>query len=138
MMARTLDIPARVAVGFLPGESDRNGSFVVSGQRTHAWPELFFEGYGWVRFEPTPATQTGTPPRWADSFTGISAPDSQPDEIVPLPASTSTATTAPGGQTSTTGTPDEDQAWLPVAITVAIVLAVASLGLVLLRRRSLL
>ena len=58
IMARTLDIPARVAVGFLPGESDRNGSYVVTGQRSHAWPELYFEGYGWVRFEPTPAVQT--------------------------------------------------------------------------------
>jgi hypothetical protein len=127
-----------VAVGFLPGESDRNGGFVVSGQRTHAWPELYFEDYGWVRFEPTPAVQTSAPPRWADPFTGISAPDSQPDEIVPLPATSSSSSTAPGGQSSSTGTQDEDQAWLPVAITVAIVLLVASLGLALVRRRSLL
>ena len=138
IMARTLDIPARVGVGFLPGESDRNGSYVVSGQRSHAWPELYFEGYGWVRFEPTPAVQTSAPPRWADPFTGVSAPDSQPDEIVPLPAASSTSSTAPGGQSSSTGTQDEDQAWLPVAITVAIVLVVASLGLALVRRRSLL
>ena len=85
IMARTLDIPARVGVGFLPGESDRNGSYVVSGQRSHAWPELYFEGYGWVRFEPTPAVQTSSPPRWADPFTGVSAPDSQPDELIPVP-----------------------------------------------------
>lgn len=138
IMARTLDIPARVAVGFLPGESDRNGSYVVSGQRSHAWPELYFEEYGWVRFEPTPAVQTSAPPRWADPFTGVSAPDSRPDEVIPLPASSATSTSAPGGQSSTTGTQDEEQAWLPVAITVAIVLAVASLGLALVRRRSLL
>ncbi|WP_456786406.1 transglutaminase family protein [Cellulomonas sp. P5_C5] len=138
MMARSLDIPARVGVGFLPGESDRNGSYVVSGQRSHAWPELFFEDYGWVRFEPTPAIQTSTPPRWADPFEGVSAPDSQPDEAIPAPAPGVTSSSAPGGQSSSTGTQDEEQAWLPVAITVAIVLAVASLGLVLLRRRSLL
>ena len=97
IMARTLDIPARVGVGFLPGESDRNGSYVVSGQRSHAWPELYFEGYGWVRFEPTPAAQTSSPPRWADPFIGISAPDSQPDELIPAPAASSTSSTAPGG-----------------------------------------
>ena len=136
IMARTLDIPARVGVGYLPGESDRNGTFVVSGQRSHAWPELFFEGYGWVRFEPTPAVQTSAPPRWADPFTGISAPDSLPDEVVPVPAPGVTSSTAPGGQSSSSGTQDEDQAWLPVAITVAIVLAVASLVLTFVRRRA--
>ncbi|WP_146926161.1 transglutaminase family protein [Cellulomonas xylanilytica] len=138
IMARTLDIPARVGVGFLPGESDRNGSYVVSGQRSHAWPELFFEDYGWVRFEPTPAVQTSAPPTWADPFTGVSAPDSRPDEMIPAPAPGVTSSAAPGGQSTSTGTQDEEQAWLPVAITVAIVLAVASLGLALVRRRSLL
>ena len=28
----------------------------------HAWPELYFANYGWVRFEPTPGVQTGSPP----------------------------------------------------------------------------
>ena len=30
----------------------------------HAWPELYFASYGWVRFEPTPASVTGTAPAW--------------------------------------------------------------------------
>ena len=139
IMARTLDIPARVAVGFLPGESDRNGSYVVSGQQTHAWPELYFEGYGWVRFEPTPAVQTSAPPRWSRPVhRRLRARTASPTRSSRCPAASSSSSTAPGGQSSSTGTQDEDQAWLPVAITVAIVLAVASLGLALVRRRSLL
>ncbi|WP_315095795.1 DUF3488 and transglutaminase-like domain-containing protein [uncultured Cellulomonas sp.] len=136
MMARTLDIPARVGVGFLPGESDRNGGYLVSGQKSHAWPELFFEDFGWVRFEPTPAVQSNAPPRWADPFAGVSAPASQPDDLVPLPGPGATASTAPGAQSSGGGAEDESQAWIPVAITVAIVLAVASLGLTFFRRRA--
>ncbi|WP_421733351.1 transglutaminaseTgpA domain-containing protein [Cellulomonas sp.] len=136
MMARSLDIPARVAVGFLPGESDRNGGYVVSGQKSHAWPELYFEGSGWVRFEPTPGEQTGAPPRWSDPFVGISAPDQIPDDALPVPLPGATASTAPGGSTTSTGTEDDEQAWLPVAITVAIVLAVASFGLAIIRRRT--
>ncbi|MBM7785482.1 transglutaminase family protein [Tenggerimyces flavus] len=60
IMARQLGIPARVAVGFLPG--DREGdTYVVSAHDAHAWPELYFEGHGWVRFEPTPrGAGTGT------------------------------------------------------------------------------
>ena len=71
VMARTLGIPARLAVGFLPGRpTEAPGEYVVSGKQAHAWPELYFEGAGWVRFEPTPAEQTGAPPNYADPFAG--------------------------------------------------------------------
>ncbi|MBO0900627.1 transglutaminase domain-containing protein [Cellulomonas sp. zg-ZUI22] len=81
MMARTLDIPSRIGVGFLPGQRDDDGAYVVTGRLAHAWPELYFDGLGWVRFEPTPASQSGPPPAWADPFTGITAPGSVPDEL---------------------------------------------------------
>jgi transglutaminase-like putative cysteine protease len=58
-MARTLGIPARVAVGFTPGiPSKVEGSPLLQWDVTtfdlHAWPELYFADIGWVRFEPTP------------------------------------------------------------------------------------
>lgn len=65
LMARSLGIPARVAVGWLPGEQVEPGRYRVSQQDAHAWPELYFEGAGWMRFEPTPATRAGTVPSWA-------------------------------------------------------------------------
>jgi transglutaminase-like putative cysteine protease len=55
LLARSLGYPARVSVGFLPGEVDTaSGTYTVRGTHTHAWPEVLFDGYGWVRFEPTP------------------------------------------------------------------------------------
>ena len=63
MMARIAGIPSRVAVGFLPGERDGD-TWKVSIRDMHAWPELYFSGFGWVRFEPTPASVTGTAPSW--------------------------------------------------------------------------
>jgi hypothetical protein len=60
VMARALGIPARVAVGFLPGTPNEDGTRTVTLRDAHAWPELYFDGVGWVRFEPTPATRTGT------------------------------------------------------------------------------
>jgi transglutaminase-like putative cysteine protease len=55
IMARSLGFPTRVSVGFLPGAQDTIGSrFVVSGTDAHAWPEVNFEGFGWIPFEPTP------------------------------------------------------------------------------------
>ena len=57
-MARSIGLPARVAVGFTWGEWDsgrgEQGAYVVRGEHAHAWPEVYFAGTGWVRFEPTP------------------------------------------------------------------------------------
>ncbi len=69
VMARLLGIPARVVVGFLPGTQPRLTEWVVTAHQAHAWPELYFEGSGWVRFEPTPAVQTGSAPAWTVAAT---------------------------------------------------------------------
>ncbi len=53
LMARSLGIPSRVVVGYTPG-TKQGDTWVVTGKDAHAWPELFFPGIGWVRFEPTP------------------------------------------------------------------------------------
>jgi transglutaminase-like putative cysteine protease len=66
LMARALGIPARVGVGFLPGTKDGD-QWVITAKDAHAWPELYFEGVGWVRFEPTPRTDAAAstrPPSW--------------------------------------------------------------------------
>jgi hypothetical protein len=62
VMARTLSIPARVAVGFLQPTQAANGDWIYSAHDLHAWPEVYFHGSGWVRFEPTPAARRGTVP----------------------------------------------------------------------------
>ena len=49
-----IGLPARVAVGFTPGELNADGSYSVFGKNAHAWPEVWFDGIGWVPFEPTP------------------------------------------------------------------------------------
>lgn len=53
-MARSLGLPARVAVGFTAGTKDADGRWHVTGKEAHAWPEVYLSGYGWVAFEPTP------------------------------------------------------------------------------------
>lgn len=54
-MARSLGLPARLAVGFTPGSYDPDdGVWRVTTKNAHAWPELYLDGMGWVPFEPTP------------------------------------------------------------------------------------
>ncbi|WP_068434589.1 transglutaminase family protein, partial [Piscicoccus intestinalis] len=64
LMARSLGIPARTATGFLPG-TEVDGVREVVPSDAHAWPELYFAGVGWLRFEPTPGTRSGTPPAYS-------------------------------------------------------------------------
>ena len=53
VMARSLGIPARVAVGFAPGEPLGDGLTLVREANSHAWVEIYFPGYGWEIFEAT-------------------------------------------------------------------------------------
>jgi hypothetical protein len=60
LLLRSLGIPARLAVGYAEGESEKNGdTFTVRRRDSHAWPEVFFPTFGWIEFEPT-ASQPGT------------------------------------------------------------------------------
>ena len=53
-MIRLTGVPARVAVGFTAGTRQPGGAYLVTTGDAHAWPEAWFAGTGWVRFEPTP------------------------------------------------------------------------------------
>ena len=53
-LVRGLGIPARVATGFTGGSLIGPDRYQVTTREAHAWPEVWFEGAGWVRFEPTP------------------------------------------------------------------------------------
>jgi transglutaminase-like putative cysteine protease len=60
LMLRYLGVPARVAVGFSSGMYDaRNGAWRVTDHDAHAWVEVWFRGYGWLPFDPTPAARPG-------------------------------------------------------------------------------
>jgi transglutaminase-like putative cysteine protease len=54
LMLRSIGIPARMAVGFVEGAYDElTWRYVVTYKDSHAWPEVYFPGIGWVEFEPT-------------------------------------------------------------------------------------
>ena len=65
MLARATGIPARLAVGFLPGSEGLDGTRTVVASDAHAWPELYVSGLGWTRFEPTPSSRAGSAPFYA-------------------------------------------------------------------------
>jgi hypothetical protein len=73
VLARSLGIPARLAVGYATGSYDpASRAFIVREADAHSWPELYFPEVGWLRFEPTAAqpqparvAPSGQPPVYA-------------------------------------------------------------------------
>lgn len=115
VMARTLNIPSRVAVGFLQPRSVGEDLWEFSAHDLHAWPELFFAGSGWVRFEPTPASRTsGVPEHSEEEFEQVEetpaseapSPSSEPSEepVAPAPQTPESESTETDGSEVTVGT----------------------------------
>jgi transglutaminase-like putative cysteine protease len=142
MMARVVGIPSRVSVGFLPGEQDQDG-WRVSIRDMHAWPELYFANHGWVRFEPTPASVTGSAPSWT-----VQTEDSAGSDPSANPSSESTASEESPGAVPSTGPteqptglgPGAGATWGRTLITAGIVLLLLAIlaapATIRVRRRS--
>lgn len=90
LMVQSLGVPARVVVGYTAGTKADDGSYVVHGKDAHAWPEVYFSGVGWVRFEPTPGGSDGN----------VDVPD--------YAQQSSSAPSGPGGSTRGQGTSRND------------------------------
>ncbi len=80
VMARSLGIPARVAVGFLEPEQIGPETFEYSSDDLHAWPELYFSGAGWVTFEPTPGDRAADVPSYTEQRLPEVDPSGQPSQ----------------------------------------------------------
>jgi transglutaminase-like putative cysteine protease len=134
ILARALEIPTRIVVGFLPGEYTGD---VVDGERVasvttdqlHSWPESYFEGIGWVGFEPTKSL--GVQTRFVPS--AVVPPDSGGEDIAgPTPAASAAPSAsgrpdipdeAAGGAASALGARGADPR--PYLLTIGLLLALA-------------
>lgn len=131
VLARTLGIPSRVAVGFLPGTTKGDGRYTISLQDAHAWPELYFENAGWVRFEPTPARRAPSLPGYAQTDpVAPSAPEATPSASASVDSSAGAASRAarPAPERPETPATAPTTPWFD-RIPWRILAALASLGL---------
>jgi len=77
VLCRMAGIPARYVEGFI-AQPSADGIAYVTGLDAHAWTEVYFEGFGWVPFDPTPSQQN------------LDSQDLPPEEPEPTPTPTPT------------------------------------------------
>ncbi|MFJ5955552.1 DUF3488 and DUF4129 domain-containing transglutaminase family protein [Paenarthrobacter sp. NPDC092416] len=139
VMARLEGIPSRIAVGYAPGRLTGEsvalvgqGSFPeyeVDARDAHAWPELYFEGLGWVPFEPTPSR--GVVPDYATdaSVAGSLSTNLDEKEVLTDPATPPPGTVPlPGVETPAAGAAGGSPLPLVGAVAAAVLLLAAFLG----------
>jgi transglutaminase-like putative cysteine protease len=107
LLLRISGIPARVASGFSPGSLNRDtGQYRVRDLDAHSWVEVYFEGIGWVTFDPTPpaapADRAGQGPTPVLGGTSGDAGDTR-TAGGDAPASDRTLDTTPGGGSAAAG-----------------------------------
>ncbi len=123
VMLRATGVPARLATGYLSGEHQEGSqTYVVRGRDYHAWPEVYFPGYGWIEFEPTPRSGTISPELPATSGGQPSLEDLYPPEMFDSGFAGVPPTVSYGE------TPRSPNIALPV--TLAVLLGIAVVGIV--------
>jgi len=145
LLLRMGGVPARVATGFSPGGYRRNqGEWVVRDRDAHSWVEAWFDGLGWVTFDPTP---TATPARSliaaidepgtesaADS--GADAPAQQPGTRNPAGARGELDPASGTGGPGDFAVDDGPSPWLFAAGAGVLIVLIAAGAAVLRRRRA--
>ena len=76
VIVRSIGIPARYVEGYkLPSKPVSENSYEVTNKEAHAWVEVYFEGFGWIPFEPTSP--------FAQNFNDVIKETSNIEEAVP-------------------------------------------------------
>jgi hypothetical protein len=89
-MVRAAGIPARVALGYTPGRVQPGGQRLITSDDAHAWVEVYFDGIGWIPFDPTPIdSERAVDLPWA--------PRPAPQEVTERPVDVPTVPTTPTG-----------------------------------------
>ena len=139
-MGRSLGIPSRVAVGFLsPQRDEQPNTWTYSSHDLHAWPEMYFDGVGWLRFEPTPQSRTGAVPPYTRTELPQAAPSSSAGGPAAVPSANAPTRRpdlqrAVGAATSTPA--DRGLGGRPVVLAALLLLALSLVPRALRARRS--
>ena len=102
VLTRLLGIPARLAGGFTGGKHVSGDTYQVTTDDAHVWAEVYFSGYGWMKFEATPGGGDGS--ARASSYQsgtagGSYVPPPSTGQLEPTAGPTTGTAKVPGGVT---------------------------------------
>ena len=133
-MARSVGIPARVAVGFTYGTLIGPNTYQVTNQQLHAWPEVWLSGLGWTAFEPTPKGDApGQTPNSPGAQTGEATASTQAPATTAASSRTVAPATTAGAPTSVGSKPTDDSipAWVWAVAAIPVALAIGAVAFAL-------
>lgn len=108
VMARAIGLPSRYVEGYV-ANPDADGVARVTQEDAHAWVELYFKGFGWLPFDPTPG-QGNTPgdPQAPLPELPEDTPTPTPPDGEPLPSPTPTLEFTPSPEPTPSPTPEHN------------------------------
>ncbi len=139
LVGRSWGVPTRLAIGFPPAtEESAEGVRTVAASEVSIWPEARLEGLGWVAFQPSPQDVAAGRPAVVRPLTPEEVPQQPQPDPTPSPSGSASGGDS-GGETAGEGTQAEAGVSIPWALVVPVVvlvLAIAWIAYVALRRRG--
>ena len=129
VLLRSVGIPSRWAKGFNSGEviatiDGERKEYAIRNSHAHSWPEVYFEGYGWVPFEPTPSfNNPGIPVETTiESSSDVQESSTRISSVETSSSSQAEQRTSEASQAAESSTSEPSAAigrWLPVMLGIA-------------------
>jgi hypothetical protein len=142
VMLRSLDVPARLVAGFrdVPFDADADG-YLYRQKQAHTWVEVYFPGYGWTAFEPTPSEDPFNYDGEEQTDDPLPTPTPEIETPTPEPTIEPTAESTPAANGANAAGVDSDgdsgrPIWWYLAGGGVVALASLATGLFLFRRRA--
>lgn len=139
IIARSWGVPTRIAIGFPPATDEATqGVRTVIASETSIWPEARLEGLGWVAFQPSPQDVAAGRPAVVRPLTPDEVPQRPEPEPAPSPSGSASGGGS-GGDSAQDAAAAEDGVAIPwplVVPVIVVLLALAWIGYVALRRRA--
>jgi transglutaminase-like putative cysteine protease len=106
VLVRAVGVPARVVLGYTPGQVQADGTRLITSDDAHAWVEVWFARLGWIPFDPTPiAANRAVDLPWAPRV------DPTTDDTVAEPSVPGAGVSLPAGPTAQL---DRDDQFVPL------------------------
>ncbi len=132
LMARSLDIPARIVVGYTQGTSTSSNEYTVSSDDMHAWVEAWVPQIGWLPFDSTPGVGANTSPSSSMSTSPSPSSSSPSPTLSATPSDSLSSAASSSASNASTGQQGESNGVTLTSVVLGLALAAIVLAILVL------